>query len=560
MIFTSFAEVLSIGAVLPFLGVLASPEKVFGAEWLQPAIHAFGIEKPVQLILPLTVAFAAAACLAGAMRLLLLWKNTKIAFSLGSELSAEMYRRTLYQPYEIHCSRNSSEVINGISAKSNAVIYGVLSPALLLVSAGVLFIFIVVAVFSVMPILSISVFAVFGLIYGAIIKSVKKKLSADGECVAYQSSQVIKCLQEGLGGIRDVLIDGSQGTYCKIFRNADLPLRMAQGSSSFISASPRFIVEALGMVFIAVLAYLLTTKATGLETAIPLLGLIALVAQRLLPVLQQSYASWALIQSNYSSLSDVLDLLSQPLPEYEKKSHLVPVVFNQNIRLESVSFAYTSNRRQVINNINLNIDKGSKIGFIGSSGSGKSTLIDIIMGLLEPTSGTLVIDGRPINQDSVRGWQAQLAHVPQSIFLADTTVAENIAFGIPIDSIDHDRVRYAAEKARIAELIQSWPEQYGTRIGERGLRISGGQRQRIGIARALYKQAKVIILDEATSALDSGTEAEVMSAIEGLDSGITVLIIAHRLTTLKECDLLVEMESGKIKRTGSYIELTGTMS
>ncbi|PJC02866.1 MAG: ABC transporter ATP-binding protein, partial [Gallionellales bacterium CG_4_9_14_0_8_um_filter_59_50] len=388
-----------------------------------------------------------------------------------------------------------------------------------------------------------------------IIRLTRKKLLTDSQCMARESVQVIKSLQEGLGGIRDVLIDGSQATYCQVYRNADLRLRRAQGNSAFISASPRYGMEALGMLLIAALAYSLAQQADGIAKAIPILGALALGAQRLLPVLQQAYGSWAGIQSGQAALQDTLNLLDQPLPSYADQPAAEPLSFKHTISLKQLAFRYSPQTPYVLEQINLTIAKGSRVGFIGTTGSGKSTLLDIVMGLLQPTDGTLEIDGQAVTTSNNRAWQAHIAHVPQAIFLADSAIEENIAFGVPPNQIDHERVRQAAQQAQIADIIETWPKQYQTFVGERGIRLSGGQRQRIGIARALYKQADVIIFDEATSALDNETEQAVMQAIEGLNEDLTILIIAHRLTTLKNCTQIVELSECGIKRTGSYQDI-----
>jgi ABC-type multidrug transport system fused ATPase/permease subunit len=552
MLLASFAEILSIGAVLPFLGVLTAPERIFELPFAQPFIHALKLTEPKQLLLPLTIAFGVAALLAGTMRLLLLWASTRLSFATGADLSISIYHRTLYQPYAVHCTRNSSEVINGISGKANGVIYGIILPTLTLISSSVMLIAILVALLMVQPVIALIAFGGFGLIYVVIIRLTRKQLLADSICVARETTQVIKSLQEGLGGIRDVLIDGSQAAYCEIYRNADLPLRRAQGNSLFISASPRYGMEALGMILIATLAYSLAQQVDGIAKAIPILGALALGAQRLLPLLQQAYGSWTQINSGQSSLKDTLELLDQALPDSANQPLPKKIPFNHNIILKQLNFRYNLQTPYVLKQLNLTITKGSRVGFIGTTGSGKSTLLDIVMGLLQPTSGTLEIDGQSITLINQRAWQLHIAHVPQAIFLADSTIEENIAFGVPKDQIDHDRVRQAAQQAQIAESIESWPKQYQTFVGERGIRLSGGQRQRIGIARALYKQANVIIFDEATSALDNETEQAVMQAIENLSKDLTLLIIAHRLTTLKNCTQIVEMGEGGIMRAGSY--------
>jgi ABC-type bacteriocin/lantibiotic exporter with double-glycine peptidase domain len=285
------------------------------------------------------------------------------------------------------------------------------------------------------------------------------------------------------------------------------------------------------------------------------LGALALGAQRLLPVLQQAYSSWSTMRGGQASLRDALELLDQPLPARVDATSVVAIPFQHSITLNRLAFRYAPKALWVLQRLDLIIQKGSRVGFMGATGSGKSTLLDIIMGLLHPTEGCLAIDGVIITPQNHRGWQTRIAHVPQAIFLADTTIAENFAFGVPLDQIDHTRVRQCAQEAQIAQTIESWDLQYNTRVGERGVRLSGGQRQRIGIARALYKQADVIIFDEATSALDNDTERAVMQVIENLSEELTVLIVAHRLTTLKNCTHIVELGNGRIQRIGSYEDL-----
>jgi ATP-binding cassette subfamily B protein len=554
MVLASFAEILSIGAVLPFLGVLTAPSRVFEHPAAQSLIQILGITSSEQLLLPLAIVFGLAALMAGGMRLLLLWASTRLSFAAGADLSISIYRRTLYQPYAVHVARNSSEIINGISNKTSGVI-NIIFMLINLSGSSVMLIAILIALLSVDPVIALAAFGGFGLIYALIIRFTRNKLLNNSQRIARESTQVIKSLQEGLGGIRDVLIDGSQAAYCQIYRDADLPLRRAQGSSAFISASPRYAMEALGLLLIASLAYMLAKQTDGIAKAIPVLGALALGAQRLLPVLQQAYGAWASIRSGQASLQDTLELLDQPLPDYADQPAAKALAFLQQISLNQLSFRYGSQTPLVLKNLNLTIAKGSRVGFIGTTGSGKSTLLDIVMGLLQPTEGTLEIDGQTITMSNHRSWQAHIAHVPQAIFLADSSIEENIAFGVHKEQIDHNRVRQAARQAQIADIIETWPNQYQTFVGERGIRLSGGQRQRIGIARALYKQADVIIFDEATSALDNETERAVMQAIDGLSENLTILIIAHRLTTLRNCTQIVELDDGAIKRTGTYQEI-----
>ena len=554
MILASFAEIISIGAALPFLAVLMDPARIFEHTSAQPIITALGLTEPQQLLFPLTVGFGLAALITGAMRLVLLWASTRLSFAAGADLSTNIYRRTLYQPYAAHVARNSSEIINGISGKASNAIQ-VINMTLNLIGSIVMLIFILVALLSVDPIIALSAFGGFGLIYVVIIRLARNRMLINSQTVARESTFVIKSLQEGLGGIRDILIDGSQAAYCEIYRKSDEPLRRAQGNNSFISSSPRFGVEALGMLLIAALAYALAQQPEGVAKAIPILGALALGAQRLLPALQQAYGAWSGIQGGQASLQDAIELLDQPLPDYINQPAAMPLPFQRQIDLKQIAFRYSSLTPWVLMDLNITIPKGSRIGFVGSTGSGKSTLLDIVMGLLQPTLGELEIDGQAISPSNQRAWQAHIAHVPQAIYLADSTIEENIAFGVAKSEIDAQRVRIAAHQAQIADTIESWPNQYQTFVGERGIRLSGGQRQRIGIARALYKRADVIIFDEATSALDNETEQAVMQSIEGLGDGITLLIIAHRLTTLKNCSKIVEFGGGGIKRVGSYEDI-----
>ena len=558
MFAASFAEILSIGAVLPFLAVLTNPDRIFQFSGAKLFINFIGIVSPEQLLFPLTIGFGLAALVSGGMRLLLLWASTRLSFAVGADLSINIYRRTLYQPYSIHASRNSSEVISGISTKANSVIGAIITPALTLISSSIMLVVILLALISIDPIIALSAFGGFGSIYAIIIRINRGRMLINSENIARESTQLIKSLQEGLGGIRDVLIDGCQAVYCQIYRNADLPLRQAQGNSSFINQSPRFLIEALGMMLIAMLAYALARQPDGISKAIPVLGALALGAQRLLPVLQAAYAAWSNIQTGQVSLQDTLELLDQPLPEYVDQPPAKPITFQQQIVLKKLSFRYTPQTPWVLKNVDLTIKKGSRIGFIGLTGSGKSTLLDVIMGLLESNEGTLEIDNQVITTHNTRQWQVHIAHVPQAIFLADSTIQENIAFGVPINKIDHVLVKKAAQKAQISDIIDTWPNKYNTFVGERGIRLSGGQRQRIGIARALYKQSDVIIFDEATSALDNKTEQAVMQSIESLGKDLTVLIIAHRLTTLQNCDQIVELGNGGIKRIGTYKDIIST--
>jgi ATP-binding cassette subfamily B protein len=321
-------------------------------------------------------------------------------------------------------------------------------------------------------------------------------------------------------------------------------MRHAEGENIFINQAPRYVMEALGMALIAAFVLFLSRHG-GVMEALPILALLALGAQRLLPLMQQLYGNWSVMVGSKAALVDVLNLLEQPLPINASLPEPAPLLLRESIRFEDVSFQYTSNSPWILKDVNLTINKGARVGIIGGTGSGKSTALDLLMSMLQPTLGRVMVDGRLIDPINQRSWQRNIAHVPQSIFLSDASISQNIAFGVPVELIDMERVRKAAQQAQLSDFIESSQEGYNTFIGERGVRLSGGQRQRIGIARALYKEASVLIFDEATSALDNETEQAVMRSIEGLSKELTLLIIAHRITTLSKCDFIVRINGGK---------------
>jgi len=403
MIGASFAEIISIGAVLPFLAVLTAPERIYQLPVAQPLIRAAGVTSASQLLLPLTIVFGLAALISGGVRLFLLWASTRLSYATGADLSISVYRRTLYQPYSVHVARNSSEIISGISGKTGTVT-ATFTSILNFISSTIILVAILVTLVAVDPVIALAAFAGFGLLYALIIKITQSRLVVNSQRIAHESTQVIKSLQEGLGGIRDVLIDGTQAAYCEIYRNADLPLRHAQGDNSFIGMSPRYALEALGMLLISALAYLLALQPNGIAKAIPVLGVLALGAQCLLPVLQLAYSSWSSIQGGQASLLDAVELLDQPLPDYADQPPAKPLPFYKQIELKNLSFRYTEQTPLVLNKLNLAISRGSRTGFIGVTGSGKSTLLDIVMGLLQPTDGTLAIDGQPVTTSNNRAW------------------------------------------------------------------------------------------------------------------------------------------------------------
>ncbi len=548
---SSVAEVVSLGSVLPFIGILTQPEAIFNHPLAAGITGTLGISSPAGLVLPLTAAFAIAAIAAAGLRLLLLWVSIRLGNATGTDLSIEVYRRTLYQPYCVHAARNSSEIISGITQKVSTATTVLISFAFVATSF-LLFSSVLLTLVVIDPKVAFTAMLCFGTGYGLIALLTRRRLALNGKCIAREQTQVVKALQEGLGAIRDVLLDGAQVVYTEVYEKAIRQLQQANGENTFINQFPRFAMEALGMVLIAGLAYMLNGRPGGMAAALPVMAALALGAQRLLPLLQQLYGNWTVVAGSSSSLVDVLNLLDQPLPEHATLPEPAPFEFQKEIRFEDVRFRYAEAGQFVLDGFTLVIPKGARIGFVGSTGSGKSTALDLLMSLLDPTAGRILVDGAPVTAANRRAWQRAIAHVPQGIFLSDATIAENIAFGVPPDKIDLGRVKQAAANAHISDFIESRKGGYEAMVGERGIRLSGGQRQRIGIARALYKRASVLVFDEATSSLDSVTEKEVMKAIENLNKDLTILMIAHRFTTLRNCDRIIQLEGGRVLVQDTY--------
>jgi ATP-binding cassette, subfamily B, bacterial PglK len=554
MLVGGMMEIISLGAVLPFLGILIAPDRIFNHPLAANLIQDLDITSADQLILPLTIGFITVVLVTGVTRTFLFWVSNRFACAIGTDISVDVYQRTLYQPYSSHITRNSSELISGIVAKVDRILF-VLNHLLILISSVVSQICIISTLILIDPVVAAIAAGGFGVSYGLITCYTRRRLERNSILVAREQNQVVKILQEGLGCIRDVLLDGSQSIYCKTYRQSDYPLRLALANNEFIAGVPRISMESLGIILITVLAYGLSLQGGGLAAALPTLGALALGAQRLLPALQQGYSALSYISGNRASIANIVELLNQPLPPEKLRDDIAPLKFQSSINFDNVRFRYNSQSPWVLDGINLTIPKGSRVGFVGSTGSGKSTSLDLLMGLLLPNKGALMVDGLSIRGENVGAWQRTIAHVPQSIYLVDSTIVENIAFGVPLESIDMDKVKEAARKAQIADFIESREEGYNALVGERGISLSGGQRQRIGIARALYKEASILIFDEATSALDNATERSVMKALEELNRDLTILIIAHRLTTVRYCDIIIELEQGKVVAQGTYEQL-----
>jgi len=542
MLASGFAEIVSLAAVVPFLTVLADPGRLWAQPWVRSFAQARGLTEPNQLLLPATLLFAAAAIASGGIRLVNLWLSGRVAAGTGSDLSQEAYRRTLHQPYAVHVARNSATITTAMLTHVDGLIYGVLTPLLTLAVNIAVMAAITIGLVAIDPRVALLTIVVFGGAYLAISWAMKAVLAANSRAQNASAQARVKNVQEGLGAIRDVLLDRSQPYYIDSYRHADWALRQLRARAILIGAFPMYAIHAAGLAGVAVLAYVLVTRSGGIAAALPVLGALALGAQRLLPALQETYGSFTQVQAHVAGLQTVLDLLDQPAPDADRP-RATPAEFTESIALHDCSFRYQPDLPLVLRDVSLEIRRGERVALVGPTGSGKSTLADILMGLLPPTSGRLLIDGREVDSEA---WQANIAHVPQSIFLADTSIAENIALGIPAAEVDRARLEAAARQAQIAGFIESLPRGYATTVGERGVRLSGGQRQRIGIARALYKQAPVLVFDEATSALDDATEKALMDTLAGLSRELTIIMIAHRLSTTAYCDRVITVAAGSL--------------
>lgn len=554
MLLSSLSEVVTLAAVMPLLAVLSNPDLLRQMPLIQSTALNFGIVEPISLLVLTASLFSLAVLLSVVVRLSNLWMNGRLAALIGSDLSCEAYTRMLYQSYATHLALNSSEVINAATTQIQQAIKGI-EAGMQFLTASLVSLGLLCTLLAINWQVACLAISVFGGCYGLLFAVSSRRLNSNSRRFSETSQLQLKALQEGLGAIRDVLMDGTQEFYRGIYRKSDLPMRLIQAQRNFIDTFPRYLLEALGLMLIAGFTLLISLQQGSTTKFLPLLGIFALGAQKLLPALQQVYAGLVNLSYSRYALIGVLGFLDQPLPIFFSDS-MSPLAFCDHIHFDNICFQYASESSKVLSEINLVIKPGQRVGIIGTTGSGKSTLADIMMGLLEPSAGQIRIDNQDLydsqNPERVFRWRASIAHVPQFIYLADSSIAENIAFGIPLNQINFLAVKLAAQQAQIASFIESTANGYSTWVGERGIRLSGGQRQRIGIARALYKHASVLVFDEATSALDDATEKSVMRSVESLSRELTLIIIAHRLTSLRCCDRVIELKDGYLKR-----EMTG---
>ncbi|HEX8430103.1 MAG TPA: ABC transporter ATP-binding protein [Longimicrobium sp.] len=542
MLVVAVAELVTIGLAVPFLSVVLAPGRS------GPAPSPWGLPFPAaggSSLVTAALLFAGAGVVAALARLLLAGISQSFAFRLGHELGTTMFSRMLRQPYGYYIARNTTELLIGME-KVQVVVYSVLLPAIQGVSATVLAVCITILLFLIHPYAAALGGVVMAGVYISISLATRSRLRSNSAVLTQSATARMKLVREGLGGIRDILLDQSQEVFEDTFREFDARYRRAQAANSLINSAPRHIVESAALILVAFVAVGVSFRQGGVVNALPLLGAFALGSQRLIPLLQQVYAGWSQCLGNIHALRDTLNLLRAPVVvSIPRSTTQPPLPFTREIVIDNVSFRY-GDGAYAVSGASLRIPRGARVGVVGRSGGGKSTLLDLLMGLLEPTSGEIRVDGQLLDAATRPHWQRQIAHVPQAIYLADRSIAANIAFGEAEDRIDMERMEAAARQAEIHDFIMGLPEGFGTRVGERGVQLSGGQRQRVGIARALYKRASLLIFDEVTSALDEATEAAVMKSIAAIESGRTVVIVTHRISNLDSCDFIVRMDGGRL--------------
>lgn len=552
MLLSGISELLSLASALPFFGLLSGAKDFQLAP--SPIFSFINLDSnnPLQSLLYSGLVFIVVIIVSSTLRLYTTWLGGRIAASIGSDLSYLAYKKCLYQPYSVHIKRNTSAVIDALSRQVGTTVSTIQTFLQLILSSfialglitGLLFVNSFIAIFSSLLLLCS---------YFLISRLTRPFLISNSEYIARYGKQQVQSIQESFGSIRDILLDSSQETLSYAYRTIDTPLRISRVNNQFLALFPRYLLEPIALISLISLGLFLSFISPT-STILPLLGTIAFGAQRLLPTLQVIYASISSIRAVRADTISVIELLNQPVLPITRSLHSLS--FNSSISLRSITFKY--DHFVALDNINLTIPKGSILGIIGSTGSGKSTLLDIVMGLLDPLSGDLYVDDLRISQSAPSisaEWRSLVSHVPQSIYLSDQSIVQNITLQSDPCLIDFDHLSATIACSQLAEFIDTLPNGIYTVVGEQGVFLSGGQKQRLGIARALYRKSQLLILDEATSALDNSTEASVIDAICNLDYKPTVIMVAHRLSSLYRCDRLIRVESGRIVASGSPSEL-----
>jgi ABC-type multidrug transport system fused ATPase/permease subunit len=548
-------EILAIASAVPFLAALNSPDWIIGNDYLDTLIKKLNLTSPNEILIFLAIVFIILITFALIMRLISLRVNTYISFWIGADIAKKMYSNVLWQPFSFHIDISSSRLLNTILIGSDRILT-VFNSILIIITSTI----ILISILCLMLYINFEVTVVgvlgFGMSYYLVATLTKTKLIAANEVVNSTTVSQIKLLQESFSGVREVMVNGSENAYIKIFGEYELKKRIALAKNIILSNYPKLFIESTSMIFLILIALYLYLASDDKVLIMPILGVIAITAQRLLPLMHNLYSGWTGIKANLAFIEEAIFMLELPNMRIDNyRASNKPLIFSKFLELRDVRFSYKSSSNTVLNKINLKISKGARVGFIGSSGSGKSTLIDLLMGLLQPDQGVLLVDDIIINNSNQLDWLRKIAHVPQEVFLSDASIAENIAFGLEKDQIDYSVVSDSAKRANIELEILNLEQGYETVVGERGIRLSGGQKQRIAIARALYRKAEILVFDEATSALDNETENYVIESLGLIEREITILMIAHRISSLKSCDEIYEIEGTTISGPYSYKQI-----
>jgi ABC-type bacteriocin/lantibiotic exporter with double-glycine peptidase domain len=545
---------------MPFISVASDPQSIYQNEYLSAAYEYLDFSSERSFLTLLGGAVIFVIVLSNVSRAAMSYVLKRYGAMRLHSLSYRLLKRYLRQPYIYFVMRNSSELSKNILSEVGVVINKVLMPSLEMLAYGIVSVFIVGLLIATEPLLALLVAVVLSLSYTLIYIVVRKKLLHLGEQRLNANRDKYKLTNEAFNGIKDVKILRREKTFIKIFEEPSKLFALNDAASNIISDIPKYALEtvAFGGILI-ILLYLIQVRG-DFQQIVPVIGLYAFAGYRLMPALQRIFNGVTKIRYHQSIVGYIKnEFENTAVPEkmsFDKVTLRKGIELRQEIRLEDIRFLYPNTHEDVVKDQSLTIKANTTIGLVGPTGCGKTTLVDIILGLLTVQAGNMYVDGIEITQENVDAWQANLGYVPQNIYLTDDTIAKNIAFGVPEDEVDFNAVKKAASVANLSEFVEKELERgYDTIVGDRGIRLSGGQRQRIGIARALYHDPSVLILDEATSALDGLTEMAIMDAIHNLSHQKTIIMIAHRLTTVKECDVIYVMDKGRIVDSGKYDEL-----
>jgi ABC-type multidrug transport system fused ATPase/permease subunit len=551
-------DMVGVASIFPFLTVISNPEAVETNSKLKWIYDGFGFADRNSFFISLGMVTFIILVINNALRAGVMLTLLRFGWLKRYTISKRLFSHYLYEPYAFFLNRNSSELTTYLVTEITRVVTGVLIPCLQVLTRSVLALVILVLLFVIDPVVAIVVTVIIGGGYAIIYMFARKRLSRTGENLLRYSKKIFKVLNESFGGIKDIKLLGKEHVFIEQYAD---PMKKSIDcfcSQFLISQFPRYAFEILafgGILFITI--YIVVVKG-DYHQVIPLVGLYAFAAYRLMPALQQIFQEFTLIRFNLPSLEAVYqDYINCANKVYEKQEGFKQTLsFSRNIKFRDLTFQYPKAQKPVIENLNLTIKANTTIGFVGGTGAGKTTVIDILLGLLRPQKGELIVDDIKVNEDNLRMWQKNIGYVPQNIYLCDDTISHNVAFGLKDEEVNQSAVEDAARLANIHDFIRmELPRGYETEVGERGVRLSGGQKQRIGIARALYHNPSLLVFDEATSALDGITEETILEAIHGLTHKKTIIIIAHRLSTVKECDVIYLIEQGRIVAQGMYQEL-----